>query len=243
MPFTLSHPAAVVPIHAITRGRLRLAALVLGAMSPDVQYFVNLDLSRRDAHSLPGLVLICLPVGWLALVLFDLWGRRGVQVLLPASWRLPALPTPPRPVLATTVALLLGATTHVVWDAFTHASGWAVQRLPALQAAVLPPVLGITWFRALQHGSTVVGLAILAGVCLRWMRAQPAEAWWPALGRCSAVGLILAIVGILNGLRFLHQGLGPFAVAGGVAVTAGLGVGLLLLGWLSPGARGPGDVS
>jgi hypothetical protein len=28
--------------------------------------------------------------------------------------------------LPTSAALLLGAASHIVWDAFTHASGWAL---------------------------------------------------------------------------------------------------------------------
>ena len=231
MSFTLAHPAAIVPVHALARGRLRLAALALGAASPDFQYFLHLNTEGRFAHSLPGLILVCLPAAWLALVLFDRWGRRGIQALLPTPWCLPPPPTPPRPFLATTAALLLGALTHVVWDAFTHASGWGVRHLPMLQAPVLWPFLSVPWFRVLQHGSTLVGLAALAYVCLQWMRAQPLRPWAQALGRLVGAALVLAGLGSLNGLRFLDEGLAHVFVSGGVAVTAGLGLGLLVLGW------------
>ena len=38
MPFTLAHPAAILPI---TRGRLIPSALVMGSMAPDVPYYVD----------------------------------------------------------------------------------------------------------------------------------------------------------------------------------------------------------
>jgi uncharacterized protein DUF4184 len=237
MPFTLAHPAAIVPVHVLARGRLRLAALALGAASPDFQYFLPLDTERRFAHSLPGLILFCLPAGWLALVLFDRWGRRGVQALLPIPWRLPPPPVPPRPLLATTAALLVGALTHVVWDSFTHASGWGVQHLPMLRGPVFPPLLSVQWLKVLQHGSSLMGLAVLAYVCLRWMQSQPVRPWSQAIGRTVGVGLVLAGLGVLNGLRFVDQGFAQFIVAGGLAVIAGLGLGLLLLGWLSTPTR------
>ncbi|MGG6497508.1 UNVERIFIED_CONTAM: DUF4184 family protein, partial [Bacteroidetes bacterium 56_B9] len=63
-------------------------------------------------------------------------------------------------------AVVLGAATHVVWDGFTHAHGWAVDRLPALHATAL--VLGgraIPWFNLLQHLSTVAGGALV----LAWL--------------------------------------------------------------------------
>jgi len=77
MPFTLAHPAAVLPIWAGGKPRLRLAALVLGALTPDFEYFLHLNTVGRYAHSLPGLFFVCLPAGWLSLWLFDRFGRQG----------------------------------------------------------------------------------------------------------------------------------------------------------------------
>jgi hypothetical protein len=239
MPYTLAHPAAIVPIHSLFRGRLRLAALALGAVSPDLQYILNLNTEGRFSHSLSGLVLFCLPAGWLALFVFDRWGRRGVQALLPAPLRLPPPPLPPRPFLATTIALLLGALAHVVWDSFTHAGGWGVRHLPMLRATVFPPILVVPWFKVLQHGSTLVGLSILVLAGVQWVRAQPERPWGPLLGRSIGIGLVLAVVGVANGLRFRNEGLTHVIVAGAVAIVAALGVGLVLLGWLSARAGRP----
>ena len=129
MPYTLAHPAAVLPLRSATRRHLALAPLAIGATMPDVQYFTRLAAEGRFTHTLPGLLLVCLPVGWIVLLLFDRFGRAGVAALLPAQWRLPDAPES-RPLLLTSLALFIGSVTHVVWDAFTHDYGWVV-RTPA----------------------------------------------------------------------------------------------------------------
>jgi hypothetical protein len=55
MPFTLSHPAAVAPLWPIARRfRLSLAALAIGAMVPDFEFFLHLRPAARWSHALVG---------------------------------------------------------------------------------------------------------------------------------------------------------------------------------------------
>ena len=86
MPYTLAHPAAALPLWCASRKRLRLAALVIGAASPDFEYLLRINYVGHFSHTIPGLLLVCLPASWLALYLFDRWGRAGVQALLPSTW-------------------------------------------------------------------------------------------------------------------------------------------------------------
>ena len=44
MPFTLAHPAAVLPLRGMRF--LRTAPLILGAITPDVPYYVPWNLGR-----------------------------------------------------------------------------------------------------------------------------------------------------------------------------------------------------
>jgi uncharacterized protein DUF4184 len=237
MPFTLSHPAAVLPIWRASRPRLRLAALVIGSMTPDYEYFLRFYTVGRFSHSPLGLLVVCLPVGWLSLWLFDRFGRRGGQALLPQSWTLPPAPFGPYPILATSVALLLGAISHVLWDGFTHPASWGTRLWPGLFTTMHVGPFTMPLFRLLQHVSTVVGLAVLAGAALAWMRQQtriPARdlAW-----RALVVLAVLAAAGLLNGARFWGQGLGRVLVGGGVAVTFTVVAGLNVLGLLAPRPR------
>ena len=71
--------------------------------------------------------------------------------------------------------MLLAAATHVVWDSFTHSTGFVVQALPVLRE----PVRLVDWyqphvFTLLQHGSTLAGLSVLAFWGLRWFRGATA---------------------------------------------------------------------
>ena len=61
----------------------------------------------------------------------------------------------------------VGSLTHILWDSFTHKTGWFVQRSSALQSSV---VLGdghsFPAYYLLQQASTVIGLCIVA--CIVW---------------------------------------------------------------------------
>ena len=233
MPYTLAHPAAALPLWRASNKRLRLAALVIGAASPDFQYFLRINASGHFSHTIPGLLLVCLPASWLALYLFDRWGRAGVQALLPSTWRLPSPPIPARrPIANISLAILLGALSHVLWDSFTHRSGWIVRLLPSLTAPLLPILFpAVPAYRLLQHGSTILGLCILIRTVWLWTRTQPEVPWSELAKRTLLCVSFLGAAGVLNGLRFLSRGVGQFLVAGGIGVMLALALGILALGW------------
>lgn len=208
MPFTLSHPAAVLPL---LRRPFSAAALVAGAVAPDMPYFARSVpvpvtaqswyepyMNATTSHGPLGAVTVALPY---ALVLWGLYlvARRPVGALLPAG-------APPAPELDGTIVLLLrrggwvllslliGIATHVVWDSFTHSDGYVVLHVPFLTAQL---VGDLTWARALQHISTVGGLVVLAVyLWRRRSRLLPGGApgrrrtWWTLgiVGGVAAVG-------------------------------------------------------
>jgi putative effector of murein hydrolase LrgA (UPF0299 family) len=233
MPFTLAHPVAALPIWYASGRRLRLAALVIGSTAPDYEYFLRMQPGGSFGHTIPGLFLFCLPAAWLALWLFDRFARRGVQTLLPSGWQLPLAPRQHRySALATAGALLLGAASHVIWDAFTHKTGLGVMLLPVLSAPVSLGSWPLPWYKLLQHGSTVLGVVILSTLAIRWARCQPSvPPGRLAMSALMLLGVPLA-VGVLNGLRFLSEGFQPFVVGTGVAFTFAVAVGPVLLGML-----------
>jgi hypothetical protein len=199
MPFTLSHPAAVVPL-ARPLGRLAVpSALVIGSMAPDLGYFLPLDITRRESHSLAGLAWFCLPAGLAAYLVFQWVLRAPLTGLLPAALadRLP----PPGPRsrlrwLAVVVSLLAGASTHLAWDAFTH-GGTAATRLMPWLASELVTIRGhrLLVYKGLQYASTVGGAVALAWWLARWMgrtprRAQARPGVLPARSRAAMVGAV-----------------------------------------------------
>ena len=59
---------------------------------------------------------------------------------------------------------LFGMLTHVVWDAFTHNTGYFVMKIPLLQREWY----GISVYKYMQHGSTCIGVLLLVYVLWKY---------------------------------------------------------------------------
>jgi hypothetical protein len=165
VPFTLAHPAAVLPLRGVRY--LRTAPLMLGAMVPDLPIYLpggfgrHMPLTHTFAHSFT----IDLLIGYLSLAVLCIL-QKPLTALLSARARAlcrRALSGFRRPVewVYAAPALLIGIWTHLLWDSFTHERGWIVRRVAALSAPLtLGPYNG-TVFHALQYLSSVLGLCVL----------------------------------------------------------------------------------
>jgi len=180
MPWTFSHPAAVLPLSRFAPKYLSLPALMCGSMAPDFGYYVGQYEVAGYAHSAAGSVVAGLPLGLACLLLFYLV-RRPVWFLLPQPHRSAVAPllesAPWRDKwfwLVAVVSVMIGVWTHNIWDSFTHYYGWMVMRIPPLQNSTVQ-LGGVVWpaHRVLQHISTVVGAAALAFAYFSWLRRQP----------------------------------------------------------------------
>jgi len=181
MPFTLSHPAAAVPF---ARWGLVLSALVVGSLSPDLNYFLCLSTRCQFGHTLLGIFLLDIPAGFAVLWLFHTVLKRPLLSLLPVTHQQCLMPlathfhfVPWQRFWLIVLSLLLGALTHIVWDSFTHYSGWMVQQLPILRTAVIE--IGqngqkvIRVHHILQQGSTLLGVALLFYWYYQWFKQAP----------------------------------------------------------------------
>jgi hypothetical protein len=163
VPFTISHAAAVLPLQ---KARLPLAALMIGSMSPDYAYFAPGDPDRMFTHSIAGLFWFCWPVSLALWLLFVRVLERPTIALLPDSWHAKFVPSNRELTFKTltiaSVAILVGGTTHIIWDSFTHRGTAVVEALPALHAvAFYFNGWRVRWFVVLQHLSSMIGLLIL----------------------------------------------------------------------------------
>lgn len=198
MPFTPSHAVIALPF---VRTPLVPAAVAVGAMAPDLPLFTRgLPLAYGRTHDLVWLPATVL----LALVLLLVWRcllRPAVRELspdwlarrLPSEWdrtapgafrdtvgisaeRLPGVRQRWR-VSATRISLLalsliIGVVSHVIWDLFTHEGRGGVEAFPVLEEQ-WGPLTGYKW---VQHGSSAIGLVILAVWALLWLRRRDAAA-------------------------------------------------------------------
>jgi hypothetical protein len=191
VPFTLSHPAAVLPL---ARHPLVPSALVAGSVAPDVFWFVpapeGFGLSRT--HELASVLWLDPLLALVLLAAFHVLLKRPLLALAPAplAERLPRGFGWKRPGWIA-LSLVLGAATHVGWDAFTHENdGFSFLRIPL--------VTGIDVGRLIQLVSTISGAAILAWWLVRWYRAAPTEPAPPAF-RCRTAVTGFLTAGTLGG--------------------------------------------
>lgn len=196
MPFTFCHPLAVVPLRRFCPGRLNFAALVIGSMSPDFGYYILQFRAAGFAHTFLGTLAICLPSGLVALAVFH-GLRRPLCYMLPRRHRLALMPGPGRrawpggrAICAAALSVLLGAWTHVIWDAFTHDRGWLAGQWPILQATMIE-IAGTQLSTAyiLQQSSTLFGGLALVILYYDWLAGRPPTPETPNTPNSSADAL------------------------------------------------------
>ena len=203
MPLTFAHPAAILPGYHWQKRGVPFAALIIGSMSPDFEYFLRLEPIGHFAHTIPGIFVFCLPMGLLAYGLY----RTLLSSVLPALMPLMIRSRWPESALtggwikqygAVSIALVLGALTHIVWDSFTHHSGIAVAYFPVLGAEVQ----GVPTYKILQHGSTLLGLLLIA----RWYCRLPVQEVVPQEGVSGKVYLLIAFAFVVFAtiLGYIH---------------------------------------
>jgi hypothetical protein len=165
MPFTLAHPAIILPL---SHRYFHFPALVFGSMSPDFIYYLSgkpADGGHTIFHSewlnLP--LCLCFYAIYVAVLKVPLWAN------LPQRWshRLPD--SPRRPLWLWLLIFLfsawVGMLSHIFLDNFTHGSGTFVRALPFLQQEFYIPM-----YKWCQYGGTVLGL-----VCIAWYLRMTAK--------------------------------------------------------------------
>jgi hypothetical protein len=176
MPLTTSHPAAVIPLKQLN---LDLSAMVIGSMTPDFVYFIPGCLPLSDySHTLTGILILGIPLGLAVLAIFQYLIKFPALTLIPSGhqgrlYRVTGPYTffPAKRFLMIAASILMGEMTHVIWDSFTHLDGFVVMHVAALKAHLTIPILnGVPVYLVLQHGSTVLGMLLMAWWYIKWYK-------------------------------------------------------------------------
>ncbi len=170
MPFTLAHPAIVLPFGFRKSPYIDFTALFLGTMAPDFEYYYRFKIIRTVGHTIAGQFYYNLPVILLLALVFHYILKKPLIQHLPEpfnhwyysfaleKW---SLNTWKRWVVVIYSAIA-GCFTHILWDAFTHGSGYFAQMIPILRYSVPVGSRKISLFSILQSTSSVVGLFVVA---------------------------------------------------------------------------------
>jgi hypothetical protein len=159
------------------------SVLVAGSFAPDLTYYAASVLPGAMefgdvTHSFAGVFTVDVLFTW-ALAGVWLVLREPLVALLPRGRRARVASlvrcgagvrrVRPSLVLWWYVSAVLGALTHVVWDAFTHLDRWGMRLLPVLGEEIAGSPL--YWY--LQYGGSAVAAVVIAVFLVLALRRQP----------------------------------------------------------------------
>ena len=224
MPFTVAHTVAVIPLVKYLGKFGALSALIIGSMTPDFSYFTPYLVHQRfESHSLLGVYLFAIPMGLTIYFLYHLLMAPVIVSILPKAIQRNLHPDlfigrlPDIPAYTLIFSLVLGALTHITWDFFTHLYG-APQYFSILSVP-LATIDGydIMPYRVLQHGSTMLGMALLTFWIWTWYAKKKTPSKEPLLSKAwiapsafkklSMLTLVTVplLIGVISGLIDLPE--------------------------------------
>jgi len=204
MPFTFSHPAAVLPFGWLPKRWVSVTGMVMGSMVPDFDYFLRMNVDSTFSHSFLGLFVFDFPVSILLAFLFHLVVRNSLIDHLPLFLTQRLLDFKQfdwmkhfqEHYTVVIASVFFGAITHIVWDNFTHEHGHFVYASSHLKGTVSIFGHPVYAFKLLQHLSTVVGGAIVLFALLllpadkNYSREKSILPYWLFTGFIAVVVLI-----------------------------------------------------
>lgn len=169
MPFTFAHPAIILPLKFLNKKWFSLTGLIIGSMVPDFEYFIRMQVKSHYSHTIAGIFWFDLPLALFLSFIFHNCVRNPLFSNLPASIRSRVLIFSAfnwnnyfrQNWFVVFTSIIIGIASHLLWDSFTHHTGYFVHHISILQGSVHffnhdIPILKIT-----QHLSTLLGGTIL----------------------------------------------------------------------------------
>ena len=207
-------------------------------MTPDFEYLLRLRPFSVWSHTVPGLFTFCVPIGLLTWLAWEHIARTPTRELLALRDGRAPHPITFATLRQAAIAVLVGATTHLGWDAFTHSGRLGAALIPQLEAEALRiGSYSMPWFSVMQHLSTVAGACVLGLWFLQERRKYGVPVEWTVAARTLlAVAAIGLLAGALN--AFTPHLVGHARYPGTMALLArfvvggmvGVGASLLVYG-------------
>ena len=208
MPFTFVHPAIILPLKKGFPRWFSMTGLIVGSLAPDFEYFIRMKIQSIYSHTILGTFTFNLPVGICLAFIFHLIVKKDLIENLPTSWqrKLPALKELDwstyfkKNWLIVCISILIGASSHIFWDAFTHRDVYFVELLD-LKRTVTTYYIPI--YKILQHLSTLVGGLLIMTYFFRMptkasTTKKPSLKYWVSLAILTIMILIIRLVFGLN---------------------------------------------
>ncbi|EPJ44996.1 MAG: hypothetical protein OFPII_30800 [Osedax symbiont Rs1] len=155
MPYTLSHAVISLPVYIASRGKIPIASMIVGSMSPDFPYLLALTTTAAPGHSILGVLIYCLIPSLLMLLVWYRWLEKPALDFLHLPQRTLKLEVPT--FLLIVLGVLFSAYSHALWDATSHSDGSFVVNSEFWHQELFTLPL----YKWNQYGSGVFGLVTL----------------------------------------------------------------------------------
>ncbi|WP_448761358.1 DUF4184 family protein [Acinetobacter tandoii] len=169
MPFTLSHAVLAPPLAKLSKGYLPTAALAIGCMTPDlIRLFTQQDGGKT--HLWNALIYPNLAIGlifclfWYSLYRPVLYRFLGLQDPL----QLTQLKTSMGFIVGVVISILVGVSTHLIWDGLTHVDFRTFAFHDFLSQSISLFGQSFPVHRVLQIGTSIVALPFLFWMCAHY---------------------------------------------------------------------------
>lgn len=175
MPFTFSHPAAILPFCKANKIPVSVTGLVIGSMIPDFEFLFLLRESDYIGHLWPGIILFNIPAAIAAAFLFHYLIRNSLILHLPQflqqrfscflsfNWKSYFR----EHYISFIVCAMAGAALHVFIDAFTHKDGFMARPATFFQSEVNLFFISLPVYFFLQLLTSLSGALYLLWFVLR----------------------------------------------------------------------------
>jgi hypothetical protein len=213
MPFTFSHPAIVLPLNYLPKRWLSLTALVIGSITPDFEYFIRMKVQSVYSHTWLGLFWFDLPLAYVLMIIYNSIVKNKLIDNLPLylNKRLSVFRNNTDPAdnyyfPVVILSIIIGTASHLLWDGFTHPTGYFVTQIPELTHAIPLMQHKFPLYNIIQHFSSFAGAYIIITTLIRLQEGKETKNF-----QITNYWIILLIVMLLVlGLRFatgldLHQ--------------------------------------
>lgn len=175
MPFTFSHPAAILPLCKANKLPVSVTGLIIGSMVPDFEFLFLLRESDYIGHMWPGIILFNIPAAIAAAFLFHYLIRDSLILHLPGflkqrfsgflsfSWK----DYFKQHYISFIVCVMTGVLSHVFIDAFTHKDGFMARPASFFQSEVNLLFISLPVYFFLQMLTSLSGALYLLWFVLR----------------------------------------------------------------------------
>ncbi len=180
MPFTLSHPALILPLNLLPKKWVSLTGLIIGSIAPDLQSYFTTGAEKAHSHTWAGILWFCIPVGLLLSFIYHLVVREMLITHLPKFLQIKfirykdvqwvSLFRKTWPVII--LSIIVGAASHLFWDSFSHFDGYFIRNNPSWQGNMNVFGRSTEIPFVIQYVNTVVGMLVIIYAILQVPRCR-----------------------------------------------------------------------